>query len=80
MKKLLTLFVCVVGSCFGQMSVDKAFVGVWNLDGAKTKVVGTLPPVKSSNVFINEHGFVWANQSPASDILKIVAQWREAAK
>jgi hypothetical protein len=64
MKRLLILFGCVVGSCFGQQAPgDKAFLGVWNLDLSKSKFPPGMAP-KGSQIFVNQNGYVVANQDP----------------
>ena len=64
MKGLTLVFACAVGSCFGQQApVDKAFLGVWNLDLSKSKFPPGMAP-KGSQIFVNQNGYVVRNQDP----------------
>jgi hypothetical protein len=66
MKSSLVLFLCFAGTCFGQQQppVDKAFIGVWNLDVSKSKYApGTAP--KGGVVIVNHNGYVATYQEPA---------------
>src|SRR3954447_13760716 len=80
MKGSLFIFVCVVGSCFGQQEqvIDKAYWGVWNLDVAKSKFApppGSTPP-KSVQVIVNQNGYISTQQgatnSPPAVALALV--------
>jgi hypothetical protein len=57
-------FACLVASCFGQQTIDKAFFGVWKLDVAKSKFPGTGP--KGGQLFVNQNGYiaVWQDAEP----------------
>jgi hypothetical protein len=48
-------------------SVDKAFLGVWNLDLSKSKFPPGMAP-KGSQIFVNENRYVVANQDPPPEI------------
>jgi hypothetical protein len=59
MKGLPLVFVCLVGSCFGQQTVgDKAFWGTWNMDVAKSKFAPGRVPPKSAQTVVNQNGYV----------------------
>ena len=62
MKRLLFIFACVVGSCFGQIEVDKAYLGAWSMDVPKSKFPAGIVPPKSALLIVSEHGYVATQQ------------------
>jgi hypothetical protein len=63
MKGLPLVFVCLVGSCFGQQPVvNNAFLGTWNMDVAKSKFAPGAVPPKSAQVVVNQNGYVATQQ------------------
>jgi hypothetical protein len=61
MKGLTLVFACVVGLFGQQAPINKAALGVWNLDLSKSKFPTGMAP-KGSQVFVNQNGYVVVNQ------------------